>query len=701
MTTYRTCTLCEAMCGLAIEVENGRIMKIRGDEEDPFSRGHICPKALALKNIHEDGNRIRKPLIKRNGKFVETDWHEALETTAKKIADLQAKYGNQAMAIYAGNPNVHNLGSMLYLPNFSKLLRTPNRYSASSVDQWPHQQVAHEMYGHQFMVPIPDIDRTDLFVIMGANPVASNGSLMTAPGVSRRLKAIMKRGGEVIVIDPRKTETADLATTYLSIRPGTDVYLMAAVLRLILENGWHQPGPWTEFSTGLDELKSFVQSIDVKDVSRLTSIPQDEIECLAQTFAKAEKACWYGRIGVSTQRFGATTQWLIQCVNIITNKLDTPGGLMFPSPAVNVLDFLSPGHHGRWKSRVRSLPEFAGELPVIALTEEIETAGDGQIKGLVLAAGNPAVTTPNGQRLERAIQGLEFMVAIDFYLNETNRHAHIILPPVSPLERDHYDLIFHQFAIRNTSKFSQATMPRPVGAMDDGEIFAELTCRLARHKKLSFGQKFKFHLQKRMGARRILAFALKKGQSGVSLKQLLQNPHGIDLGAMAAQLPKGLRQEQIQLAPKRFVEDLNRVKDVGKQTEEFRLIGRRHLLNNNSWLRHIPHLNRGKSRMTLLISPKDAESLGVSDGDLVTVKSDVAQIDVVAELDSGMTHRVVCLPYGFSGRAHAHTASPFPHSASINDITHSNDWDRVSGNAVLSGVRVEVGLADAQTATKS
>lgn len=693
MTHFRTCTLCEAMCGLQIELENGTVGKIRGDQNDPLSRGHICPKALALKDIHEDPKRLKQPLLKTDGQFTPISWNRALDHASETLVSIQNQYGNDAVATYLGNPNVHNLGSLIYIPDFSRTLRTRNRYSASSVDQWPHQHVGFEMYGHQFMVPIPDLDETEFLVIMGANPLASNGSMMTAPDIRKRLKSIVARGGQVVLIDPRRSETAALATQHLPIRPGTDVYLMAAIIRLLNEENLISEGPWASYSDGLTQLKEFVSHFDLQMASAACGIEPAAIRSLAKNFAKADRAAWYGRMGVSTQAFGATTQWLIQCVNILTNRLDQVGGVLFTRPAVSLLDVISPGHYGKWRSRVRGLAEFAGELPVICLAEEIETPGEGQIKGLVMVAGNPVVTTPEGPRLERAFQQLEFNVAIDFYINESNRHADLILPPTSPLERDHYDLIFHQFAVRNTAKFSPALFKKPSHALDDGEILAQLTQRLARAKKLPWRRRGALAFKRMVGARRLLDLALRRGPHKLRLGEIQKKPHGLDLGSLDPQLPALLPRAKIRLAPTRFTADLERVMAAQPNDRPLTLIGRRHLLTNNSWLRHVPYLNRDPVRCDLLIASADASAYQLDDGDLVRVTSATGELNARIKVSEEMMQGVVSLPHGFSQwEAITRPAEAVP--ANVNALTHGQEWDAVSGNAILNGVAVTISPID-------
>ena len=483
-THFRTCHLCEAMCGIAIEVEGDRILAIRGDADDPFSRGHICPKAVALQDVHEDPDRLRRPLRRTAAGWEEIGWDEALDEAARRLAAIQKEHGRNAVAVYQGNPTVHNHGSILFGQLFLRSLGSRSRFSATSVDQLPQMLASLLMFGHQLLLPVPDVDRTDFLLILGANPVASNGSLMTAPGIERRLKAIKARGGRIVLVDPRRTETAALADLHLPIRPGGDALLLAAIIHTLVAEQRLRPGRLAEVTNGIDVLADAVKPFSPEAVADRTGLAPDVIRDLARDFAKAPSAVAYGRVGTCTQEFGGLASWLVTALNLVTGNLDRPGGAMFPTPAVDVValgDRIGQrGHFDKGRSRVRGLPEFGGEWPVAVLAEEIETEGPGQIRALVTSSGNPVLSTPNGARLDRALARLEFMVSIDLYLNETTRHAHLILPPTFALERSHYDLVFHALAVRNTAKFSHALFPAPPDARHDWQILLELATAARR-----------------------------------------------------------------------------------------------------------------------------------------------------------------------------------------------------------------------------
>ncbi len=479
---YRSCNLCEAICGIEITVETDQHLTIRGDKDDPFSRGYICPKAVALQDIHYDKDRLKHPVRRTPTGWQRIGWDEAFDEVAQNLKRIQAGHGRNAVATYLGNPTVHNYGALLFAPGFLRSLRTRNKFSATSVDQLAHHLASYLMFGHQLLLPVPDLERTKLFLILGANPAVSNGSMMTAPGMNRRLQEIRQRGGKVILIDPRYNETARLADRHLFIRPGTDVLLLLALLNVVFDEKLTRLDQLASFTKGVETVRNLVAEFPPERVAQITGIDADQIRLLAREFAAAESAVCYGRIGVSTQEFGGVCQWLIYVLNTVTGNLDRPGGAMFTLPAfdpVSAPKSLAPrGSFARRYSRVRKLPEFAGEFPVATLAEEILTEGEGQVKALVTYAGNPVLSTPNGRELDRALESLEFMVSIDLYINETTSHANIILPPTSPLERDHYDIAFHVLAIRNTAKFSPALFQPGADTRHDWEILLELQTRM-------------------------------------------------------------------------------------------------------------------------------------------------------------------------------------------------------------------------------
>jgi anaerobic selenocysteine-containing dehydrogenase len=695
------------MCGLVVRVEDGVVTSIRADADDVFSHGHICPKAVALKDVHEDPDRLRRPLRRTATGWEEVSWEVALDEAAARLAQVQRAHGRSAVALYQGNPTVHNYGAILGGQIFARTLRTRSLFSATSVDQLPHMLASLLMFGHQLLLPVPDIDRTDFMLILGANPVASNGSLMTAAGVERRLKAIRARGGRIVVVDPRRTETAALAGEHLPIRPGTDALLLFALVHTVLAEGLVKDNPLLTRSDGLGALRAAAQAFTPEAVAGRTGIAAETTRALARDFAAAPSAVAYGRVGVSTQEFGGLCCWLINVLNLLTGNLDRAGGAMFPLPAVDLValaDRLGQrGHFDRRRSRVRGLPEFGGELPASVMAEEMETPGEGQVRALVTLAGNPVLSTPDGGRLARALDTLDFMVSIDFYLNETTRHAHLILPPTGPLERDHYDLVFHTLAVRNTAKYSPPLFEPPPDARHDWQILVALAERLeAARGRRRIRSRFTTAAFRRLTPRGVIALLLRTGPhgrgwrpfgAGLTLRRLQRAVHGVDLGPLQPCLAQRLSTpgRRIALAPERLLADVPRLL-AARVEPGLRLIGRRDLRSNNSWMHNSQRLVKGRDRCTLLMHPDDAGARGLEDGQRVRVRSRVGEVDVPLEVTEAMAPGVVSLPHGWGhGRQGTRLRVANAHAgASLNDVTDPLLVDALSGTAAFSGVPVEV-----------
>jgi anaerobic selenocysteine-containing dehydrogenase len=692
MTVRRTsCNLCEAICGVLVTVEDGRVTDIRGDESDPLSRGHICPKAVALRDLQEDPDRLTRPVRRTPDGWQEIGWDAAYKLVVDKLTGIQKEHGRNSVGVYLGNPNVHSLGALTHMPTMVRQLRTRNKFSATSIDQLPHMLASYLLYGHQLMVAVPDIDRTSYLLMLGANPLASNGSMMTAPGFGRRLKDVRKRGGKVVVIDPRRTETAAVADEHHFVRPGTDAAFLLALVHQIIDDGAARPAAYVD---GLAAVEAAVEAWTPERAAAITGIPADAIRRMAGEFASADRAACYGRVGVSTQQFGAICQWAIQVLNIITGNLDRPGGTMFPRPAVNTLRGMGRGHFGVWKSRVRGLPEFGGELPVSTMAEEILTPGEGQIRAMVTVAGNPVLSTPNGRKVDEALETLEFMVAVDPYINETTRHADVILPPAPPLERDHYDVVFHQLAVRNTARWNDAVLPKPADARHDWEIFRDLGLAMVRRTPWS-RRRIEVMARLRLSPRRIVDAGLRIGPYRLSVAKLRKSPGGIDLGPLQPALPGALlhRSKRIDLAQRMILDDLPRLDLLAAvSADELLLIGRRHLRSNNSWMHNSARLVKGKPRHQLLMHPHDLAERALADGQLVTVTSAAGAISVEVASSNDIMPGVVSLPHGFGhNRPGARlTIANQVAGQSANDITDAGLTDAVAGTAAVNGVPVTV-----------
>lgn len=709
---HRTCHLCEAMCGLVIETRGGAIEKIRGDEEDPLSRGHICPKAVALQDLHADPDWLRRPLRRRGKDFEEISWDEAVDEAAARIHEIQAAHGRSAVAMYQGNPVVHNHGALIFGQLFARTLGSHSNFSATSVDQLPQMLAGLLMYGHQLLMPVPDIDRTQHLLMLGANPLASNGSLMTAPGIRKRLVDLRARGGRVVLVDPRRTETAAFADIHLAIRPETDALFLLALIHTLFEEKLTSPGALAAFTDGIDELARVASDWSPEVVSDLVGLSADAIRTEARDFARSPSAVCYGRVGISTQSFGGLASWLMNAVNVITGNLDRAGGFMFTRPAIDVVALAGraglKGRFAKYRSRVRQAPDFGGEWPVATLAEEIETEGKGQIRGLVTLGGNPVLSSPNGGRLERALSGLDFMLSIDPYVNETSRLANLILPPASPLTRDHYDLVFHVLAVRNTAKYSRAIFEKPTEARHDWQILLGLTEALARKRGGSgVAARLTRAAMGRLGPRGVIGALLRFGPhgpglnpfgGGVSLGRLEREASGVDLGPLMPCLPDRLYtpSKRIQLAPKAFVEDLPRLKswmgEAGARRHVLTLIGRRELRSNNSWMHNSERLMKGADRCTLLMHPNDAAARSLADGQTVRIASRVGEVSAPVEITDSIREGVVSLPHGFGhGREGVRLAIARKHAgASFNDVADELRTDALCGTAAFSGTPVDV-----------
>jgi len=749
---YRTCHLCEAMCGVAIEVQNGTIANIRGDDNDPLSRGHICPKAVALQDLHEDPDRLRKPVRKTATGWQEISWNDAFELVARRLHEVRKAHGKNSVGVYLGNPNVHNHGALMTTTTLLRAIGTQNRFSATSNDQLPHMLASLEMFGHQILFPVPDIDNTDLFICIGGNPVASNGSLMTVPDVRGRLKELKQRGGKLVVIDPRRTETARIADSFHFIRPGTDALLLMAMVHTLFSENLVNLGAITQLAKDADLLRLASLSFTPEAVAEHTGIGAEAIRQLARDLATTPKAVLYSRMGTSTQAFGGTTTWLAYCLNILTGKLDRPGGVMFTQPAVDLvaLGAMSgqAGHFGKRYSRVRKLPEFGGEYPSSTMADEMLTPGEGQIRAFVSVAGNPVLSSPDGQRLDNALADLDFMVSIDYYLNETTRHADVILPPTAALERSHYDLIFNMVAVRNVAKYSEALFEPAPDARHDWQIMLELAHRLEQQRKggkLPLRSELGWKAFKKLGPDPLLDLMLRSGPygahpgklgalfqpavdlvldilpnrhplkqlanlsplnrrwqhlpKGLSLSALKQNPSGVDLGPLQPTLPDRLytRDGKINLAPRRYLADVERLQALlaspaPSKGSCLKLIGRRHVRSNNSWMHNSHRLVKGKDRCTLIIHPDDARARKLKNGMQAQILKGKKSIVLPIEISDDIMPGVVSIPHGWGhNRPGTGQSVAAAHAgASINDLLDDTDIDPVSGTSVLNGQAVEV-----------
>jgi anaerobic selenocysteine-containing dehydrogenase len=727
---FATCPLCEATCGLELTLSEGGIDRVRGDADDIFSHGFICPKGASLKELHDDPDRLRAPLVRVSGELRPASWDEAFAEIDSRLGAIWDEHGRQALGIYLGNPSAHNLSVLTYGRVLVKALQTRNIFSASTVDQYPKQMASALMFGTGSTVAVPDVDRTDHLLILGANPLASNGSLLTAPDMRGRLRAIRARGGKLVVVDPRRTRTAREADEHHFIRPGTDALLLFALVHTLFDEQLEDLGALGPDVAGLEEVRELASGFAPEEVADPCGIAADDIRRMARELAAAPRAAVYGRIGTTTQRFGTTASWLVDVLNVVTGNLDRPGGAMFPRPAAGSSNTTGePGRgrgaaFGRWHSRVRGLGEVFGELPVACLAEEIETPGDGQIRALLTIAGNPVVSTPNSERLAAAIDDLEFMVSVDIYVNETTRHADVILPAPSPLQRSHYDLALLGFAVRNVANYSPPALePDPqvpqewetllrLGGIATGQgpnadvaaIDRFVAYEVARRQSTdpSSGlhgrdpDELLAEMQPRVGPERILDLQLRGGPYRVALAELEAAPHGIDFGALEPRMPEVLRTPTglIELAPEALVGDVARLHAALAEPVNgaMTLVGRRELRSNNSWMHNLPTLVRGKERCTALVHPDDASRLGLVDGEEAVVRSRAGEIVVPVEVTDDVMPGVVSIPHGWGHDLPGVSLSVAGAHAGTNSNVLADELvvEPLSGTAVLNGIPVEL-----------
>jgi anaerobic selenocysteine-containing dehydrogenase len=747
-TVFRTCPLCEATCGLEISVNpQEQVVRIRGDRDDVFSHGFICPKGSTLKQLHEDPDRLRKPLVKRDGKHVEVSWEEAWQVVNDGLMGVIERHGRGALSAYLGNPNAHNLGPQLFSAVMLRSMGSRNVFSASTVDQVPKHVAGGLMFGTPQSIPVPDVDHTDYLMMLGANPYASNGSLCTSPDFPGRIQAIRARGGKVVVVDPRRTKTAEESDEWISIRPGTDGLFLAAMVNVMFAENLVSIEPRiASLLNGVDELHDAVAAFTPAAVQEVTGVSAETTTRLARELCGAPTAAVYGRIGVNTVEFGTTNAWLIDAINVLTGNIDSRGGAMFTTPGTGSSTTRGAAGKGkgfamgRGHSRVSNKPEVLGEYPVAVLAEEITTPGENQVRALITVAGNPVLSTPHSNQLDAALAELEFMVSIDIYLNETTRHADVILPPPSALEKDHYDVGLYIYAVRNIANYSVPVLQKDDAspeeheillklagilqglgpdndplALEEQTIYAMVTGAVSNSGSNIHGRDADEILNMlsaggRRGTARNLDFALQTGPygaafganpGGLSLDVLLANPHGVDLGALEPKMPEMLRTPsgRIELSPEVFINDLKRLKESmnGVDLDQMLLVGRRDLKSNNSWMHNIKVLTKGSLSCTAHIHPNDAARIGAVTGTALRIASRVGEVQVPAEVTDSVRPGVVSLPHGWGHSVPGTKMSVAGEKAGVNSniLTDDQVLDPLSGNAVLSAIPVTVEVVGA------
>jgi anaerobic selenocysteine-containing dehydrogenase len=727
---YRTCPLCEACCGLELKLRDEQIVSIRGNQADVFSHGYICPKGASLKDLHNDPDRLRQPLIKRDGKFAEASWEEAFAEIARRLPAIQSAHGADAVGAVIGNPAAHKIGLLVYFARLAKVLGTHNLFSASTLDQMPKQLSIGLLFGNWFSMPVPDIERCDWLLILGANPMVSNGSLWTVPDFRGKAKAMRARGGRIVVIDPRRTETADISDEHHFIRPGSDVFLLLGMVHTLFDEKLVRLGRLAQHTAGVDVIEAAVAEFTPERMAARCGIDAAVIRALTRAMAGAERAAVYGRIGTCTQEFGTLSSWLVDVLNILSGNLDKEGGAMFSKAAAFAVNTIGkPGSGrgivtGRHSSRVSGAPEVFGELPVTCLAEEIETPGQGQIKALITLAANPVLSSPNGARLARALDSLDFMISLDIYVNETSRHADVILPGSSPLEDLHYDVAFSQFSYRNCARFSEPVFERDAAHPPEWQILLRLAAIAqgqgadsdvlalddamcddeVRRSSGAHADAVIAAVANLRGPERLIDLALRSGPygdmfglkpDGLNLAKVKAAPNGIDLGALQPRIPEILRTPsgKIELAPAVLIGDLQRVRAaLAQDAPPLVIIGRRQIRSGNSWMHNLPVLAKGAFRCTALVHSTDAARLGLRHEGQATISAGAAAITVQVEISDEMMPGVVSLPHGWGhdlAGARLTLAAERP-GANLNAVLDDTLRDPLSGNAVLSGIAIEM-----------
>lgn len=734
-THYRTCPLCEATCGLEITMLGHEVKRIRGDRADVFSKGFICPKGSTLKQLHDDPDRLRTPMVRRDGQLEPATWAEAWAAIADGLGTVRETHGNNAVGIYLGNPTAHTVAGALFVRPLIQALGTKNVFSASTVDQMPRHVACGYLYGNPGAMPVPDLDRTSYLLMLGANPLESNGSLCTAPDFPGRLAAIRGRGGRVVVVDPRRTATAEVADEHLAIRPGTDAAWLAALAQAIIEHHDAEFGNAEGMVSGLDEVTEALAPFTPDSVAAFCGIDAATTRRIAAELAAAESAAVYGRIGVHTVRHGTLSAWLVDVINIVTGNLDREGGVMFALPVHGrpdvAIEAPVPGRGfatGRWSSRVSQRPEVRGELPTAALAEEIETAGEGQIRALVTTSGNPVRSIQESERIDAAIASLDFMVSIDIYVNETTRHADVILPPPSAIEKAHFDFAFYGLSVRNVVNYSPAVI-EPEGP-DEWELFAGLAtvasgadptqtspsvvgdlvvAELASQAvRLSGGpcegldpDDLVAEVAMLPYPERIIGLMTRVGPYGLTFDDLAAHPHGIDLGPLQPRLRNALRTASgtVELAAPPLLADLDELAHTvaghrapSSSSDELLLVGRRHLRSNNSWMHNVEVLVKGRPRCTLQVHPDDSHRLGLVGGGTARVESAAGSVEATVEVTDVVMPGVVSLPHGWGHDVDGVRLNVARRYAGVNSnaLTDATVVDPLSGNGQLNAIPVRV-----------
>ena len=731
----RQCPVCECMCGLEVHLDaEDHVKVIRPDRDDVWSNGFICPKGTTLGRLHEDPDRIRVPMIREGSpddpQWRQATWDEAFARCEELLHGVLDEHGIEAMTAFIGNPAGHSFSLSRYGALLMGQAGFPMIYSAGTVDQWPKNVSSVLMYGNMWKIPTVDIAHTDLWIIMGGNPQASGGSLLASPDQLAQIDGIKARGGQVIVIDPRRTITADHASEWIPIVPGTDAALLLAMANVIFAEVLHSLGAVDGLVEGVEAVREACASYTPERVEAFCKVPAATIRRLARALAGARAGGLYGRIGLCNQEFGTLASWMVDVVNIIAGQFDKQGGMLFGTPAgepfVWKLDTALTGapEFGRWRSRVRGAPEVLGQVPCSCLAEEIATPGDGQIRALINIAANPALSVPDSQHLEDSLPLLDCMIAIDCYMNETTRFAHVILPAPSPLESPHFDELMWAWSIGTASKWSDQLFDTPEGYVPEWEIMARLgwLCTGAADADFDFAAlddgffavmcgmygrdpETTLPLYDHGGPERMIDLQLRMGPwgdrygevpDGLNLERVKAAEHGVDLGPMqpgrAAEVI-GTPSGRIELAPEYILSDLPRLDAaLERDPDSLVLVSRRNIKSKNTWMHNVKVLVKAGNRCTLLMHPEDAADAGLVDEAIALVSSEAGSVEVPVEISDEMMPGVVSLPHGWGHDRPGTRLSVAREHAGINSnlLAPGHFVDVLSGNQAVNGIPVQV-----------
>jgi anaerobic selenocysteine-containing dehydrogenase len=726
-THFRTCPLCEAMCGLEIQTKGDRVTRVRGDRDDVWSKGFICPKGSALGHLHHDPDRLREPMVREGEEWRTVTWDEAFARCEELLHPIVEEYGIAAVTAYIGNPSVHNYSLSRYTGAVAGIPRMPVTWSAGTVDQWPKHLACGLLFGNPWAISVPDVHRTDLFIVMGANPHASQGSLLSCPDLMGEIERIRERGGRTIVVDPRRTGTAERADEWIPIIPGMDAAFLFAIVHVLDAEGLIRLGPLEGRVDGIAEVCAAASEFSPEAVADACGVPADRIRQLARELASTERAVVYGRIGLCTQEFGTIASWLVDVVNVLTGHLDADGGAMWPTPAIWNAGQTTRRRGGgittgRWHTRVRGAPEVLGQAPISCLAEEISTPGEGQVKALVTIAGNPVLSAPEGDRLDEALSMLDALICVDNWLNETTRHAHVILPGLSQLEQPHCDEALWGLAVRSAARWSPAIFPRD-DRPEEWEILITLGAILAgtpakdvdiaalddvmfagRAARYGVDAAKAIDASDLRGPDRIADLTIRTSPwgdgygdrpDGLTLETLKDHEHGVDFGPMVPRFDEVIHTASgnIELDSDVITGDLPRLRArVASPPDGLVLIGRRHVRSNNSWMHNVTVLVKGKPRCTLIVHPDDATERGLLDGGTARVTSEAGSVDALVEVSDEIRPGVVSLPHGWGHDRPGTRLSVAREHAGVNSnvLAPGHLLDAPSGNAVVNGIPVEV-----------